>query len=476
MSPNSSNIPINLAPALNITVLNKHYPAATKEWYNSIYSYNKNSSFIFSPTYSSSIYNTFNSYLNMKPKSIKESWNRLSSMNTFIGRPEIKHDANKITFTIYNYNRQKTYYINKLKKFVNIYRRKLNSDNDFMPLIQSENESESESEIFIGDYQNIIPESPNTQNDVELATLTPSLVTDNMLYNNIKNNPISIFWIYFNNSFSSVTSKYEQDLKKTIEKHNLGVEYTSPRVYGQAHSLCEIKESFFDSSNVKTFKKELSYQYSSSMIYMDFYKYNNNNLLSLKNIIKKIYNKKVKMNIVSLKHIYLDSNIFAEAITRKLKDRQKRILHVLKMSLSLAKKPQFKMHFYKNSKIETSPYSILLDQNLNHNIDCLHNINNKYMILKPSNYKSRLLLYHIRHKIINGIRLQGTGRLTRRLTASRSISKVKYMGSLKNTYSSYENIFTVMLRGFMKSNVQYININNNNRNGAFGVKVSISSY
>lgn len=31
LSPNSSNIPINLAPALNITVLNKHYPAATKE-------------------------------------------------------------------------------------------------------------------------------------------------------------------------------------------------------------------------------------------------------------------------------------------------------------------------------------------------------------------------------------------------------------------------------------------------------------
>jgi hypothetical protein len=60
-----------------------------------------------------------------------------------------------------------------------------------MPLIQSENESESES--YIGDYQNFIPESPNTQNDVELATLTPSLVTDNMLYNNIKNNPISIF-------------------------------------------------------------------------------------------------------------------------------------------------------------------------------------------------------------------------------------------------------------------------------------------
>ena len=466
MSHNISDIPMNL----NITVLNKHYPAATKEWYNSIYSYNKNSSFIFSPTYSSSIYNTFNSYLNMKPKSIKESWNRLSSMNTFIGRPEMKHDANKITFTIYNYNRQKTYYINKLKRFINIYKRKWNSDNNFMPLIQSEDS--------IGELQNFIPKMPRPlkythKNDVELATLTPSLVIDNMLYNNIKNNPISIFFIYFNNYFSS---KYEQDLKENIEKYNLGKGYTLQHSYTsseRSEPVFEIKESFF--SNVKTLKKELSYKYSSSMIYLDLYKYNNNNLLSLKNIIKKIYNKKVKMNIVSLKHIYLDSNIFAEAITRKLKDRQKRILHVLKMSLSLAKKPQFKMHFYKN-KIETSPYSILLDQNLNHNIDCLHNINNKYLILKPYNYKSRLLLYHIRHKIINGIRLQGTGRLTRRLTASRSISKVKYMGSLKNTYSSYENLFTVMLRGFMKSNVQYININNNNRNGAFGVKVSISSY
>jgi hypothetical protein len=82
----------------------------------------------------------------------------------------------------------------------------------------------------------------------------------------------------------------------------------------------------------------------------------------------------------------------------------------------------------------------------------------------------------MKQKIISGIRIQGTGRLTKRLTASRSLSKVKYKGSLKNLNSSYENVSTVMLRGFVKSNLQYVNINNSSGNGSFGVKVSISVY
>lgn len=50
------------------------------------------------------------------------------------------------------------------------------------------------------------------------------------------------------------------------------------------------------------------------------------------------------------------------------------------------------------------------------------------------------------------------------------------MGSLQNLESSRQAVSTVMLRGFMKSNLQYNNINSYNRNGAFGVKVSVSSY
>jgi hypothetical protein len=69
-----------------------------------------------------------------------------------------------------------------------------------------------------------------------------------------------------------------------------------------------------------------------------------------------------------------------------------------------------------------------------------------------------------------GIRLEGKGRLTRRLTASRAVFKITYLGSLKNIYSSFQGLSSVINKGFEKSNVNYINMNSNNRNGSFGIK------
>ena len=231
----------------------------------------------------------------------------------------------------------------------------------------------------------------------------------------------------------------------------------------------------------KRLKKVLLFKYYYSMLYFYDVKYNNKHLLPLKDITKKRYGKIIKLNIINLKYLYLDSNILAEAITIKLKDRKKRVLRVLKRTLGLIKKPYFKVHFY-NKKITLEQHLnadiLLLDKKYNINVNSIDNdiIKNKDLFINPSNYKSRLLLYHLNHKIVSGVRVEGSGRLTRRLTASRSISKYKYMGSLQNLNSSREGISTVMLRGYMKSNLQYININNNNRNGAFGVKVSVSCY
>src|ERR1700709_837140 len=209
-------------------------------------------------------------------------------------------------------------------------------------------------------------------------------------------------------------------------------------------------------------------------------KSNNLYLSRLNHILKKRYGKKITLNIVDLKYIYLDSNIMAEAITTKLKDRKKRVLRVLKRALGLIKKPYFKIHFYNKKKTleQLNVNFLLMDKNLNmFNYSLSNNmIFNKYLFKKPNNHRSRLLLYHLKHKIISGVRLEGSGRLTRRLTASRSISKFKYMGSLQNIESSRQALSTVMLRGYMKSNLQYMNINSYNRNGAFGVKVSVSSY
>jgi hypothetical protein len=76
---------------------------------------------------------------------------------------------------------------------------------------------------------------------------------------------------------------------------------------------------------------------------------------------------------------------------------------------------------------------------------------------------------------LRGIRVEAKGRLTRRRTASRSVFKMKWKGGLKNVESSFRGLPTIMLRGIVKSNLQYSVINSKNRNGAFGVKGWISS-
>jgi Mitochondrial ribosomal protein (VAR1) len=230
----------------------------------------------------------------------------------------------------------------------------------------------------------------------------------------------------------------------------------------------------------KIVENSFSFKHCYSMFYLYDVKFNNRHLLRLKNIIKRRYGKKVTLNIINLKYLYLDSNILGEAITTKLKDRTKRVLRVLKRIMGLVKTPYYKVHFYnKKRSLEQFKFNFsLLDKTLNLDIGTIDKdiTNNHYLLTKPSNYKPRLLLGHLKHKTISGIRVEGSGRLTRRLTASRSISKYKYMGTLQNIDSSRESLSTVMLRGDMKSNLQYININSNNRNGAFGVKVSVSCY
>ena len=94
-----------------------------------------------------------------------------------------------------------------------------------------------------------------------------------------------------------------------------------------------------------------------------------------------------------------------------------------------------------------------------------------YFIYKSSNYENKdNILDSIRYKNVSGIRFETSGRLTRRLTASRSVYKARHKGSIKNIYSSYKGISSVLLRGYAKSSLQYTLINSTSRNGSFGLK------
>jgi hypothetical protein len=85
-----------------LPVIKKHFPAATKEWNNSVYAYNSKRTILLSAIdkiVKKLIKSYFNSYFLSSPK-IRE----LSVLNkVYVSKPEIKHTNSKVIITIYKY-------------------------------------------------------------------------------------------------------------------------------------------------------------------------------------------------------------------------------------------------------------------------------------------------------------------------------------------------------------------------------------
>jgi hypothetical protein len=56
---------------------------------------------------------------------------------------------------------------------------------------------------------------------------------------------------------------------------------------------------------------------------------------------------------------------------------------------------------------------------------------------------------------MRGIKIQVKGRLTKRYRADRSVYSLKRKGGLKNIYSSFQGLSSVLFRGNTNSNVSY---------------------
>jgi len=239
-------------------------------------------------------------------------------------------------------------------------------------------------------------------------------------------------------------------------------------------------------------KEIMTIAYYKLLLNLNKFKFEDNFLLKLKSLVSKIYNKEVEFNIVNLKSIYLNSDIFTQAISLKLKDRNNGLLRVLRSFLYMVKLPKVNMirerFGYINikelwaNKVKNIRINYLIENNKKDSL-------NKLLLglFNNSNYLEKLeqdngskfnnttnlvndVLNSLNYKNMGGVRLEAKGRLTKRFTASRSIFKIKWKGSIKNIDSSYKGISSVILRGYLKSNVQYSIINSKTRNGAFGLK------
>jgi hypothetical protein len=188
-------------------------------------------------------------------------------------------------------------------------------------------------------------------------------------------------------------------------------------------------------------------------IYINSYKFNYVNIINLKNIIYNIYHKEIFIKIINIKYLYLDNSIFIDSITRKLNDRKKSVLRVLKKALKLIKIAQLNPNELKKRSKEMHSNKYM------NNINYLYNIKNTYINIYNN----------IKNIHIIGITLEAKGRLTRRMTASRSVYKLRHKGNLKNMYMYYYKTPSFLLRGYIKSNIDQVKNNSKNKNGSFGL-------
>jgi hypothetical protein len=167
-------------------------------------------------------------------------------------------------------------------------------------------------------------------------------------------------------------------------------------------------------------------------------------------LIEQIYNKKVQLNVVNLKKMHLNSDIYTQAVSLKLKNRDNKLYKVLKASLRKIKLPVIRKIDEKQKKANRDEF--LINRIRNNTISTMFSLENKKIIndrlqnllLKfyplsdnlNINYKKtsslnypvsleNFVLKSLKHLNLRGIKIMAKGRLTRRFTASRSVLKRK---------------------------------------------------
>lgn len=415
--------------------ITKYYSPLSKEWYNSIYTFNKNYTKLL-PAVDNIIIKLIGSYFNMynrelykkiKIRRLSSRKRRLSSKKIWVSKAELKHTNDKVLINLFIYDRNKNFLLlksnNILHKF--LYNKIYNISNLLKGIKLS-----LDSKLFnyiINFYKS---------NNIKYMHLIKK-ENDNLIFmiNNIKNNKI------FKNFENAIKLNY---IKKIM-------------------------------------KKELYIMYYKQIILFNNLKVKNIYMLPLIKFLGKIYSKKVVFNIVRLKYYFLNSDILTQIIISKTKNKKNRILKVLSSSIKNIEVPKFntKLIIREPTKFAGQQNYIIKKELLKiqeeeFNKDSLSNILDNFYLKSSKSDLNNSVLDTLKYKAISGIRLQASGRLTRRFTAQRAIFNFKYIGSIKDINSSYKGLSSVAIRAKLKSNVQFTKLTSKTRIGTFGIKGWIS--
>ena len=365
---------------------------ASKEWSNSVYTFDKNFLKLL-PVADNVIIKLIRSYFNMYSRKLEKKINarrlrtwkrRRTAWKVWVSKPELKHTTDKIIITLYVYNREYIYYLKKL----------------FLTQVHFPKEK---------------------------------------IYTILKHNKLLL-----------------AKLKKSSNK-----------LY---YKLLVFIKEYIDNAKLPIKLKQI--------IFFNTLKFGINYILPLKLLIQKIYNKKVQFNLVVLKNYHLNSDILAQIITLKIRNKKNKLLRVLSNSLRKVRTPILnkKTIIRVPLKLVGVQNNLISDFILKASVKSLSNdlLDKALKSIKKKNLEN--ILDTTKYKTISGVKIQASGRLTKRITAARAMYKFKYVGTLKNVDSSFKGLSSVTSKGNQKLNLQYTCLNSKTKIGAFGVKGWVASY
>nr|YP_010564199.1 hypothetical protein OYW92_mgp41 [Epichloe bromicola]UYX62183.1 hypothetical protein [Epichloe bromicola] len=415
----------------------KYLPSFSKEWKNVVYSYNKNNLKNI-PMNDVNINKIIQSYFNLYFKDHKYVGSKkfilLRRRRNFLRRiyvsnAEIKHTNNKAIITLFTVNREKKLLkkkylkINKkisknlIKRYLLLYKNNINKI-----------------------YEILNVSLACTTNKNEYAFISDKISKRKFLQSKLEylNQFINLKNLYLKKIWSVIINRYWKTYLRLLRKYDL-------------------------------------------MYSLNQYKFNNQILLpKLSNILNKIIGKKIEYNIINLKSIAYNTDLFTHALALKLK--KTRMNHMKSMFSILNRAYLPKINTIKERTLvkgqnnvdlfldKYKDLKIISNINANSNLDGL--LNNVHETAASQHKKEihNTVYNSIGYKNMSGIRLEVKGRLTKRYRADRSIYSLKWKGGLKNVDSSFKRLSSVLFRGNSNSNVSYSLTKSKRRIGAFAVK------
>ena len=465
----------NLTHITSDTGITRHYTPAAQEWHNSVYSYNPN--YIKTlPVADTNLMRILKSYFNLeinhktlKTKRISTRLKRLTSKKIYIGRGDIKHTSTKTIITFYVYNTHKMYLSRAValtKKVLFYPKNPLSTNKNTLNIVSNNRPLKLKEYLALPEHFEKYPDYFEPYIDINNLYLSNLEIQRNIL----------IKWV-------SLGLMSEEDKNAT---------------------LMELYEeiSFFNYVNFETHMENTKQDYLSNLKKIKYFlgfnkmKFSKPFISKLTSLVQELYNKKVEFNIVNLKKMHLNTDIYTQVVALKLKNRHNSLYRVLKASLRKVKLPEIfrtmEKYYYLNQDellvnlVRNDNVSSMFSSNNNNDpldgllLNLFPSVKDKINVENPSFNKGSIslkdyILKSLKHLKMRGIKVEAKGRISRRFTASRSVFKMKWIGGLKNVDSSFKGISAILLRGHVKSNVQYSFLSSKNRNGAYGVKGWISS-